>query len=351
MLHWLLKDINRKGNVREMRKYLITGGAGFIGSNFVRYLYQNEENIHVRVLDKLTYSGNMDNLEEFISRDDFEFIHGDICDPVIVKKAMEGVNVVVNFAAEVAVDRSIKEQQSFLKTDILGVHILLENALLQKDNIERFVQISTDEVYGHILEGSFCETSELRPRNPYSASKTGGERLAYSYFATQNLPIIITRASNNYGPWAYPEKVIPLFITNLLEGLQVPVYGSGSQIRDWLFVEDHCAAIYHLINNGINGEVYNVGANQECTNLELTKMILKLLNIDETYIKYVNDRPGHDFRYSLDISKIKKTGWEPKYYLETGLKTTVDWYVSQTDYWKKLKLKLDKGFINGYWGV
>lgn len=333
-----------------MRQYLITGGAGFIGSNFVRYIYKNEKDARVRVLDKLTYSGNMDNLKDFEDKDGFEFIHGDICDNEVVKKAMEGVNVVVNFAAEVAVDRSIKDQQSFLKTDVLGVHVLLENAMANKASIERFIQISTDEVYGQILEGSFTETSELKPRNPYSASKAGGERLAYSYYATYELPVIVTRASNNYGPWAYPEKVIPLFITNLLEGLQVPVYGTGSQIRDWLYVDDHCSAIYHLINNGQNGEVYNVGAGEEYTNLELTNMILELLDKDESSIKYVNDRPGHDFRYSLDISKLMATGWKPEYDLKTGLKKTVDWYVSQTEYWKKLKANLDKRYVNGFWG-
>ncbi len=333
-----------------MRQYLITGGAGFIGSNFVRYLYNNEQNIRVRVLDKLTYSGNMDNLADFVNRDDFEFIHGDICDDEVVKKAMVGVNVVVNFAAEVAVDRSIKEHQSFLKTDVLGVHVLLENALAHKESIERFIQISTDEVYGHILEGSFTETSELKPRNPYSASKLGGERLAYSYYATYDMPVIVTRASNNYGPWAYPEKVIPLFITNLVEGHQVPIYGEGNQVRDWLYVDDHCSAIYHLIHNGKNGEVYNVGGDQECTNLELTKKILELLGKDESSIKFVADRPGHDLRYSLDISKLEATGWKPEYDLETGLKKTVDWYISHPEYWKKLKDNMDKRYIEGFWG-
>ncbi|MCR6544170.1 dTDP-glucose 4,6-dehydratase [Dehalobacterium formicoaceticum] len=333
-----------------MKQYLITGGAGFIGANFIRYLYQQEKGAKVRVLDKLTYSGNMDNLAEFQGKEGFEFIQGDISDDRVVKATMKDVQVVVNFAAEVAVDRSIQDQQSFLKTDVLGVHVLLENALAQKEHLERFVQISTDEVYGQILEGSFRETSELKPRNPYSASKTGGDRLAYSYFATYQLPVIITRASNTYGPWAYPEKVIPLFITNILEGLQVPVFGEGSQIRDWLYVEDHCSAIYHLIQKGQNGEVYNVGSHQEYTNLSLTKMILDLMSRDESSIRFVADRPGHDFRYSLDTAKLQGTGWSPKYDLPTGLKKTVDWYQNHEDYWQKLKAKLDPRFAQGYWG-
>lgn len=333
-----------------MRHYLVTGGAGFIGANFVRYIYENENNIKVRVLDKLTYSGNMDNLKEFMDRDDFEFVHGDICDDDMVKKAMEDVNVVVNFAAEVAVDRSIDDQESFLKTDVIGVRVLLENVLKNRDNIDRFIQISTDEVYGQILEGSFTETSELKPRNPYSASKVGGERLAYSYFATYDLPIIITRASNNYGPWAYPEKVIPLFITNLYDDLKVPVYGKGNQIRDWLFVEDHCSAIHHLVNHGENGEVYNVGAGEEFTNLELTEMILSMVGKDASYIKHVADRPGHDLRYSVDTSKLEKTGWKARYKLRTGLQKTVDWYTSNPSYWRGLKDNLDKRFVKGFWG-
>ncbi len=333
----------------EKLRYLVTGGAGFIGSNFIRHVYREDPGAMVTVLDKLTYSGNLENLEEFNNKEGYKFIHGDICDDKKVDEAMEGADVVVNFAAEVAVDRSIGDQQSFLKTDILGVHTLLERARKIK-NLRRFIQISTDEVYGQIIEGSFHETSELKPRNPYSASKAGGERLAYSYFSTYGLPVIITRASNTYGPWAYPEKVIPLFVTNIVDGLKVPVFGSGAQIRDWLFVDDHCSAIYNLIKNGTEGETYNVGADQECTNLELTRKILALLGKDDSCIEFVADRPGHDFRYSLDSSKLRKTGWSPEGTLERGLALTVGWYVNHPEYWRKLKAKLDKRYVSGFWG-
>lgn len=332
-----------------MERYLITGGAGFIGSNFVKYLYENERDIHITVLDKLTYSGNMDNLADVIDREDFVFVKGDICDADLVEKLIVDMNVVVNFAAEVAVDRSIDQKQSFLMTDVIGVYILLEQALKNKSTLKKFIQISTDEVYGQIYEGSFYETSELKPRNPYAASKTGGDRLAYSYFATYGLPICITRASNNYGPFAYPEKVIPLFVTNLVEGESIPVFGDGGQIRDWLYVKDHCSAIYRVIKEGVNGEVYNIGGSQEITNIELTKKILELMRKDESVIRYVNDRPGHDFRYSLNTDKIRSLGWEPQFDISSGLKKTVEWYVDNPQYWKKLRKDMDKRYIKGFW--
>jgi len=332
------------------RKYLVTGGAGFIGSNFVRHLYASDKNIFVCVLDKLTYSGNLENLKEFAGRKDFEFIKGDICDEKIVQRAMQGSEVVINFAAEAAVDRSIDDPQSFIKTDIFGVYTLLEEARKQS-SLKRFIQISTDEVYGHILEGSFRETSELKPRNPYAASKLGGERLAYSFFETYQLPVVITRASNNYGPFAYPEKVIPLFITNLVDDAQVPVFGAGRQVRDWLYVEDHCRAIKLLVERGINGEVYNVGGSQECENIELTHKIIALMGKDERSIKFVQDRPGHDMRYSLDSSKLQSLGWHPQVGLEAGLKKTVDWYLSHENWWRPLKDNLDPRYSKGFWGA
>lgn len=330
-------------------KYLVTGGAGFIGSNFVHYLFNRYRNIEVTVLDKLGYSASRESLRDFEGRKDFRFIRGDICDPAAVKTTMEGAHVVVNFAAEVAVDRSIDDPQAFLRTDIFGVYTLLEEARRQPQ-LKRFVQISTDEVYGQIMKGSFRETSETRPRNPYAASKLGGERMAYSFFETYKLPVIISRAANTYGPRAYPEKVIPLFITNLIDGLPVPVYGKGLQMRDWLFAEDHCAAVDLLIKEGKNGEVYNLGAGQETQNIELTKSILKLMAKDASFIKFVTDRPGHDFRYSLDCSKLNKLGWKPKHTLKKGLAATVEWYKNNEAWWRPLKEKLDKRFVKGFWG-
>lgn len=330
--------------------YLITGGAGFIGSNFVHYLYRNNDQAHIRVLDKLTYSSNLNNLKDFKGKKGFEFIKGDICDGTIVRKAMGGVDYVINFAAEVAVDRSINDPQSFLRTDIFGVYTLLSEARDQK-KLKKFIQISTDEVYGQILKGSFTENSVLNPRNPYSASKLGGERLAYSFFETYGLPVVITRASNTYGPRAYPEKIIPLFITNLMDGKKVPVFGEGKQIRDWLYVEDHCRAIDLLLRKGAHGQVYNVGGGQECTNISLTRRILKGMGLDESYIEFVQDRPGHDYRYSLDCSKLKRLGWRPEFVLEKGLQQTIDWYLNNEDWWRPIKAKLDKRYVTGYWGA
>ena len=335
--------------IAEKNVYLITGAAGFIGSNFVHFLYQKEPNAEVRVLDKLTYAANMESLKAFKGRRGFKFIKGDICDAKIVKQAMRGANIVINFAAESAVDRSIKNSKQFLLTDVVGVYVLLEEARLQK-NLKKFIQISTDEVYGQILDGSFSETSELKPRNPYAASKAGGDRLAYSFYTTYNLPVVVTRAANNYGPMAYPEKVIPLFITNLIDGKKVPVYGAGKQIRDWLHVEDHCKAIYLLIQKGKNGEVYNIAADQECTNIDLTRRMLKLMKKNDSYIELVQDRPGHDFRYSLNCAKLRQLGWEPGYNLEKGLQGTVEWYVANQSWWRPVKQKMDQKYLTGYWG-
>ena len=331
------------------RTWLVTGGAGFIGSNFVHLLFAQEPNARVRVLDKLTYSANLKNLQQFRGHKNFTFIKGDICDARVVARAMAGAHVVVNFAAETAVDRSIDDPHTFLRTDVVGVHTLLQQAR-KEPQLKRFIQISTDEVYGQIKRGSFYETSELRPRNPYAAAKAGGDRLAYSFFATYGLPVIITRASNNYGPRAYLEKVIPLFVTNLIDGQKVPVYGAGLQIRDWLYVADHCRAIHLLVDRGINGEVYNVGGGQECTNIALVRRILKLMHHDERSIKYVQDRPGHDFRYSLDCSKLQRLGWRPEHNLRSGLRSTIDWYTANEDWWRPVKAGMEQRFFTGYWG-
>src|SRR3989338_813754 len=334
----------------DNKKILVTGGAGFIGSNFVHMLFREFKGVDVRVLDKLTYSGNLNNLKELRGNGNFKFIEGDICDEMIVEKAMREVDIVINFAAEAAVDRSIDDSQSFLKTDIFGVYVLLNQAKKQ-GAIHKFVQISTDEVYGEIREGSFTEKSELKPRNPYSASKLGGDRLAYSFFVTYGLPVVITRASNNYGPMAYLEKAIPLFITNLIDGQKIPVYGQGLQIRDWLHVEDHCRAIAFLMDKGVPGEVYNIAGSQECTNIQLARAILRLMGKDESFIEFVRDRPGHDFRYSLDSSKLRKLGWVPRYDLTTGLKETVQWYRDNEHWWRPVKKKLDRRYVTGFWGA
>lgn len=331
------------------RKYLITGAAGFIASNFVHHLYKKYQDIAVTVLDKMTYAGHPLTIEELRQYPHFTFVKGDICDPTIVKEVMRDVNVVVNFAAESAVDRSIADPDSFLKTDVLGVFTLLQEARAQK-SLQRFIQVSTDEVYGQILEGSFKETAELKPRNPYAASKLGGDRLAYSFFVTYGLPVIITRASNNYGPRAFLEKVIPLFISNLLEDKQVPVYGKGEQIRDWLFVDDHCSGIDLIIEQGTNGEVYNIGGEQELTNITLTTKLLALMGKDETSIKYVTDRPGHDFRYSIDCAKIKQLGWTQKHTIDSGLEKTIAWYRKNPQWIAMAKEKMDSRYFTGFWG-
>lgn len=332
------------------KKYLVTGAAGFIASNFVHYLYQHHNDIAVTVLDKMTYAGHPLSIDALRQYPNFNFVQGDICDPLIVKDVMQDVNVVVNFAAESAVDRSIDNPDSFLKTDVLGVFTLLQAAREQK-NVKRFVQISTDEVYGQILEGSFTENAELKPRNPYAASKLGGDRLAYSFFVTYGLPVIITRASNNYGPRAFLEKVIPLFITNILDGKPVPVYGEGQQVRDWLFVDDHCRAIDLLIDKGISGDVYNIGGEQEMTNLDLTVKLLKLMGKDEKSIMYVTDRPGHDFRYSIDCSKLKRLGWTQQYNIDSGLAKTIEWYKNNPDWITRAKEKMDSRYYTGFWGA
>lgn len=320
-----------------MTTFLITGGAGFIGSNFIRHILKAYTDINVINMDKLTYSGNLDNLRDIEKDPRYLFIKGDIADRNIVEDVFmrHKPDIAVNFAAETHVDRSISQPDDFIKTDILGTFTLLETARLK--GIQLFIQISTDEIYGYIPNGSAAEDYPMMPTNPYSASKAGADRLCYSYYATYKMPVIITRASNNYGPYQYPEKIIPLFITNALEDKPLPVYGDGLQIRDWLFAEDHCRAIDFLIKKGIPGEVYNIGGGNLLSNIKLTRLILSYLKKPETLIKYVKDRPGHDRRYSLNIKKIRKLGWSPKADFKKALINTIEWYKTHQEWWQKIK--------------
>ncbi|MFA4991807.1 MAG: dTDP-glucose 4,6-dehydratase [Candidatus Omnitrophota bacterium] len=316
-------------------KMLVTGGCGFIGSNYIRYVLERHPGARVMNLDKLTYCGNPDNLRDIEDDRRYEFIKGDICDKDIVGRAMRGCDTVINFAAESHVDRSINNAAEFINTNFRGVHALLESA--RKMKVKRFVQVSTDEVYGSIEKGSFRETDMLCPNSPYSASKAAGDHLALSYWATFALPVIITRSSNNFGPYQFPEKMIPLFVTNLLENKKVPLYGDGLNVRDWLYVLDNCAAIDRALRKGRPGEIYNIGGGVEIENARLTKMILGLLGKRETMIKYVPDRPGHDRRYSLDSGKMRRLGWRPTRGFDEALRETVDWYEKNKKWWGKIK--------------
>ena len=322
-----------------MKRMLVTGGAGFIGSNFIIHMLDKQPNIEIVNLDKLTYAGNLENLKSIEKNPNYKFIKGDICDPKVVAKAMKGCDVVVNFAAESHVDRSIQDPGSFIQTDVYGAYVLLEEA--KKAGVDKFVQISTDEVYGSIEEGSFNEESPLNPRNPYSASKAGADRLAYSYFATYDLPVLITRSSNNFGPYQFPEKLIPLFVTNLIQGKKVPLYGDGKNVRDWLYVKDNCAAIDLVLSKGKSGEVYNIGGGNETPNIEITEMVLKEFGKGNEMIEYVKDRPGHDRRYSLNFDKVTRLGFRPAAGFEKELKETIDWYRKNEKWWRALLKKAE----------
>lgn len=320
-------------------KLLVTGGAGFIGSNFVRMASSGQlVGIDgIKVLDKLTYAGVIENLRAAEDLTWYEFIQGDICDSALVSEAVKDADAVVNFAAESHVDRSIAGSTDFVQTNIVGVQVLLDVIKASGRKI-RFLQVSTDEVYGSIESGSWTEEWPLQPNSPYSASKASGELLARSYFKTHGLDVVITRCSNNYGTHHYPEKLIPLFITNLIEGKKVPVYGNGKNVRDWLHVDDHCRGIYAALMNGKSGEVYNIGGGRELTNLEITDLILKEMGADESAIAFVEDRKGHDFRYSVDWTKIhRELGYEPQINFEDGLKETIQWYRENESWWKPLK--------------
>jgi dTDP-glucose 4,6-dehydratase len=320
-------------------KVLITGAAGFIGSNFVRRIY--DHSLHdissVVALDSLTYAGVLDNLKSVSSINNFKFIHGDIRDPGIIAGLIKDIDAVINFAAESHVDRSIENSGDFVSTNISGVQVLLD-AIKLLDRDIRFVQVSTDEVYGSIDEGSWDENCPLLPSSPYSASKAGGELLARSYNKTHGIDVVITRCSNNYGTHHFPEKLIPLFITNLIEGKKVPVYGTGENVRDWLHVDDHCRGIYSVLMNGRSGEVYNIGGGRELTNNEITSLILEAMGADDSSIEYIEDRKGHDLRYSVDWTKInRELGYKPQVNFEDGLRETIQWYRDNEAWWKPLK--------------
>lgn len=318
-------------------RVLVTGGAGFIGSNFVRKAIK--ESLlgidAITVLDKLTYAGNLNNLSD-IPRESFNFVQGDICDSVLVQDLVLRHDAIINFAAESHVDRSIANARDFVMTNVIGTQTLLQAAL--ENEIQVFIQISTDEVYGTIDTGSWSETSPLLPNSPYSASKASADLICRSYHQTFGLDVRITRCSNNYGPFQFPEKIIPLFITNLIDKKRVPLYGSGANIRDWLHVDDHCIGIYHVLTKGKAGEIYNIGGGREMSNKELTAHILKSMQVDESSVEYVEDRLGHDYRYSLDISKISiNLGYRPNISFENGIASTIDWYKTNEQWWRPLK--------------
>jgi dTDP-glucose 4,6-dehydratase len=319
-----------------MVEVLVTGGAGFIGSNFIRHALATHPDWHITNLDKLTYAGRMETLTDVIGNPRHTFVRGDVADPLVAGPLVKAAHIVVHFAAETHVDRSILEAGEFIKTDVIGTFILLE-AARAADQLRCFIQISTDEVYGSVPEGSSVETDELKPRNPYSASKAGADRLAYSYWATYGVPVMVTRASNNFGPYQFPEKVIPLFITNAIDNLSVPLYGKGLNIRDWLHVSDHCRGLDVVIARGTPGEVYNIGGGNEVRNVDLTHSLLRLAGRSDSLIKHVQDRQGHDLRYSLDTAKLRRLGWEPQIQFEEGLRDTVDWYRENEWWWRPIK--------------
>jgi dTDP-glucose 4,6-dehydratase len=320
-----------------LRNLLIAGGAGFIGSNFVHYILDKYPDYRVVVYDKLTYAGNLDNLKDVESDPRFAFIQGDICDAAAVEQALRqhAIDAIVNFAADTHVDRSLMAPGVFIQTDVYGTFILLEAA--KKLGIERYHQVSTDEVYGQVLQGSSLESDPLEARSPYSASKAGGDLMVQAYFASFGLPVTITRGSNNIGPYQYPEKVVPVFITNAMDNLPLPVYGDGRQMRDYQYVVDHCEGIDVVLHKGRSGEIYNVGSGVETYNIDMALTILELLDKPESLIQHVTDRPGHDRRYSINCDKVKALGWRPSNAFAQALEKTVRWYVKNEWWWRKIK--------------
>jgi len=318
-------------------KLLVTGGVGFIGSNFIRHIRQEHPDWEITNLDKLTYAGNLENLKDIQDQPGYHFVKGDIADRKLVDKLLgQGVDVIVNFAAESHVDRSILDASPFIETNVKGTQVLLEGA--KNHGIQRFIQVSTDEVYGSIERGEFTEKSPLSPNSPYSASKAAADLLCRAYFETHHLPAIITRCTNNFGPYQFPEKLIPLAVTNALEDKPIPVYGDGLNIRDWIFVADHCRALDVVIQKGQPGQIYNIGGGNEKTNLELIRKLLELLGKPQSLIQFVTDRPAHDRRYALDCARIAtELGWKPAYSFEKALSATVDWYLKNESWWRSIK--------------
>ncbi len=321
-------------------KILVTGGAGFVGSNFINYMLKKYD-YKIINLDKLTYAGNLENLAEASKNNNYTFVKGDICDKELVLDLLSNCDAIINFAAESHVDRSIESPDIFIQTNVNGTVNLLNCARTKK--IERFIQISTDEVYGSIKEGYFTETTPISPNSPYSSSKASADLFVQAYFKTYGLPALITRCSNNYGPYQYPEKLIPFFITRLLDNKKVPVYGDGQNVRDWLYVEDHCRGIDLVLHKGCDGEIYNIGGHNEKTNIEITKIILEKMGKDENCIEYVTDRLGHDRRYAISNDKIRnKLGFEVKYSFENGISDTIDWYLKNIEWINNIKNRMEK---------
>jgi dTDP-glucose 4,6-dehydratase len=318
-----------------MRRVLVTGGAGFIGSHFCRYLITKYPNYRVTVLDALTYAGSLSNLSDLMDNPNFAFYHGDVRDAVVVRNLVRNHDWVVNFAAETHVDRSILNPGSFLQTDVYGVYVLLEAC--REFGGKRFLQVSTDEVYGEVLEGFAREDAPMRPRSPYSASKAAADLIAQAYYHTYGLDVVVTRGSNTYGPNQYPEKMMPLFITNALEDRPLPLYGDGSQVRDWIYVEDHCAGIDVALHHGGAGEAYNIGAGNLLKNRVVAEKIVEILGKPKSLIQQVADRPGHDRRYAVDTEKLRALGWSPSWDFEEGLRHTIDWYRTHRDWWQEIK--------------
>jgi len=320
-----------------MKNILVTGGAGFIGSNFVHHMLREHPNYTIVVYDKLTYAGNLDNLKDVADDPRYAFVQGDICDAARVREAIADhqIDTIVNFAAETHVDRSLSDAGSFVMTDVYGTFVLLEAA---KDlKLERYHQVSTDEVYGQVLEGASVETDRIETRSPYSASKAGGDLMVLAYYTSFGLPVTITRGSNSIGPYQYPEKVVPLFITNALDDKPLPVYGDGLQMRDWQYVDDHCEGIDIILHKGVLGEIYNLGTGVETRNIDMMKKLLAIVGKPESLLQYITDRPGHDRRYALNVDKVKALGWRPRHDFDSALERTVRWYVDNEWWWRKIR--------------